>query len=140
MNWMVGTILVPSDGTVNVGSQLDSARAMARATGAKIVVAHVTEIVRGRMGSHPIHANDDELRASARSQVDGLRSLGLRAELDVRVTTGALASELTAVAAEHSADLIVVRRGRGSRMRPGSLGGLARRLGGAAHCAVLIVD
>lgn len=140
MNWILGTIVVASDGTPDASAQLDSARALARATGARIVVAYVNPIARGRVASHPVHAHEDGLLASVRSQVAALRSLGLRAELAVQPATHRVASALATVAAEHHADLVVVRRSRQGWGRRRSLGLIARKLGRSVRCPLLIVD
>lgn len=76
MNWMVTTIIVPSDGSTAAEPQLASARALARATGARIVVAHVNELVRGHLGAHSVHACEDQLESNVRRQVKELQTAG----------------------------------------------------------------
>jgi nucleotide-binding universal stress UspA family protein len=139
MNWVVSTIVVPSDGSADVDAQLASARALARATGARIVVVHVNELVRGHLGVHSLHACEEQLETAARRQVEELRNLGVRAELELVASAGDLADVIIEVARKRDADLIVARR---SRNRPtfGVLnGGVARRLVRLAPCPVLVV-
>jgi nucleotide-binding universal stress UspA family protein len=138
MNWLIGTIVVPSDGSPGVDAQLTTARALARMTGAKIVVVHVNEVVRGRMATHPIHADEDEVQAALRQQVDELRALGLRAELEIRTSASGLAATLASVAERRHADLVILRRGRTHHVLAGSVSRLVDRISRSARCPVLI--
>ena len=72
MNWMVGTIVVPSDGSDAAEVQLASARALARATGARVVVAHVTQPDCAGRGEHSLGACAD-VEGRVREQVNALR-------------------------------------------------------------------
>jgi nucleotide-binding universal stress UspA family protein len=139
VNWVVSTIVVPSDGSADADVQLASARALARATGALIVVLHVNELVRGHLGVHSLHACEEYLEAEAGRQVEELREAGVRAELELVASAGDLAQVIVDVARKGDADLIVARRGR-NRPTLGLLnGGVARRLVRLAPCPVLIV-
>lgn len=140
MNWLIGTIVVPSDGSPRADAQLTTARALARVTGAKIVVVHVIEVVRGRMSTHPIHVDEDDVRATLRQQVDEMRALGLRAELEIRSSARGVATTLASVVEQRHADLVIVRRGRAHRLLAGSVSRLADRIGRSAPCPVLITS
>jgi len=138
MNWVVTTIVVPSDGSSASEGQLASARALARATGARIVVAHITELVRGRMGAQLLHAGEELLEAGAREQVDALREAGVRAELEIQPSAGELSKAIADLATKRHADLIVTRQGqRGLLGR--RFGSVSRRLVRLAPCPVLVV-
>ena len=139
MNWMVTTIVVPSDGSKAAEGQLASARTIARATGARILVAHVDEVVRGRMSGHSVHACEDELKANVRRQVESLRDAGVRAGLEVLASSGELATVITEFARKRDADLIVTRRGRRGALFGLLSGGGSRRLLRLAPCPVLVV-
>jgi nucleotide-binding universal stress UspA family protein len=139
MNWMVTTIVVPSDGSEAAEGQLASARAIARATGARILVAHVDELVRGRMSAHSVHACEDELKANVRRQVESLRDAGVRADLEVLASSGELATVITELARKRDADLIVTRKGRRGALFGLLFGGVSRRLLRLAPCPVLVV-
>jgi len=139
MNWMVTTIVVPSDGSSAAEGQLASARAIARATGARIVVAHVDELVRGRMAAHSVHACEAELKENVRRQVESLRNAGVRTELAMLASSGEIASVITELASRRDADLIVTRRGRGGSLFGLLFGGVSRRLVRLAPCPVLVV-
>jgi nucleotide-binding universal stress UspA family protein len=138
MNWMVGTIVVASDGSSAAEGQLLSARALARATGARIVIAHVT---------HP-GGNDRATRADCpcadaevglRAQVDALRRAGVRAELAILASDGDLAGAIADDARRRDADLIVTRRRRRDEMLGESDGDVSQRLMQLAPCPVLVV-
>jgi nucleotide-binding universal stress UspA family protein len=140
MNWVLTTIVVPSDGSAAAEVQLSSARALARATGARVVVAHINELVRGRMGAHPLHAGEEVVEASVREQVDALRDAGVRAELLVKASSVDLARAITDLATTCNADLIVTRKSRRNPLSGLVLGNVSRRLVGLASCPVLVVS
>jgi len=139
MNWVVGTIVVPSDGSNAADVQLASARALARATGARIVVAHVTQPDSGDRRAHSMHAHAGAQEACVRGQVDDLRGMGVRAELEILASAGDLARAIAETARNRDADLIVTRQGRGGALRGGPSGDVARRLIQLAPCPVLVV-
>jgi nucleotide-binding universal stress UspA family protein len=134
MNWMVGTIVVPSDGSTAAEVQLASARALARATGARIVVAHVSQ-PDGDPGGHSVCACAD-VAACVRKQVDALRGMGVRAELEILAPDRDLARGIAKGARKRSADLIVTRQSRGGLQLSGDV---SRRLMQLAECPVLVV-
>jgi nucleotide-binding universal stress UspA family protein len=140
MNWVLTTIVVPSDGSTAAEPQLASARALARATGARIVVAHINELVRGHMGAHPLHAGEEVLEATVRDQVDALRGAGVRAELQIKASSAELATAIADLAHKCNADLIVTRKGRRHSLTSMPFGNVSRRLVGLASCPVLVVS
>lgn len=140
MNWVLTTIVVPSDGSAAAEVQLSSARALARATGARIVVAHVDELVRGHMGAHPLHVRQEAVAAGVRKQVDALRGAGLRAELRITASSAEVARAITDLATQCSADLIVTRKSRRNPLMGLLFGNVSRRLVRLATCPVLVVS
>lgn len=140
MNWMVTTIVVPSDGSTAAEPQLASARALARATGARIVVAHVNELVRGHMATHSLHACEAELESNVRAQVSALQDAGVRAELALVATTAEVPRAIADLASARGADLIVTRRKRRSTVLRWPFGGVSRRLIQLAPCPILVVS
>lgn len=140
MNWVVTTIVVPSDGSTAAESQLASARALARATGARIVVAHINELVRGHMGTHSLHPCEDLLESTMREQVKALQSAGVRAELEIVASTVEISRAIANLAREQAADLIVTRRQRGGALLRWPFGSVSRRLIRLAPCPVLVVS
>lgn len=140
MNWVVGTIVVPSDGSTAAEAQLTSARALARATGARIVVVHIDELGAGRTGAQPAHAGEEGLGANVSAQVDALRRAGVRAELEIRASSVELARAIADLAGKCNADLIVTRKSRRSPFFGLVFGSVSRRLVQLATCPVLVVS
>jgi nucleotide-binding universal stress UspA family protein len=138
MNWMVGTIVVASDGSSAAEGQLVSARALARATGARIVVAHVTH-PGGSDRATRAHCPCAEAEVGVRAQVDALRRVGVRAELAILASDGDLAGVIADDARKRDADLIVTRPGRRHEMPGESVGDVSQRLMQLAPCPVLVV-
>ena len=127
MNWLVTTIVVPSDGSPAAESQLASARALARAGGARVLVLHVTPAAAG--GGQPARHDEQVLE-----QVERLRGAGVRAELSIQTSDLELPQAIAAFASERGADVIVTRRGRPSPPHPG----ITARLLRIASCPVLV--
>jgi nucleotide-binding universal stress UspA family protein len=140
MNWVVTTIMVPSDGSMAAEPQLASARALARATGARIVVAHVNELVRGHLGTHSVHACEDHLESNVRRQVRELQTAGVRAELEIVASTGEVSRAIANLAGKRGADLIVTRKERPGALPRWPFGSVSRRLIRLAPCPVLVVS
>jgi nucleotide-binding universal stress UspA family protein len=138
VNWMVGTIVVASDGSSAAEGQLVSARALARATGARIVVAHVTHPDGDDREAQALDARAD-IEACVRAQVDALRRVGVRAELAILASDGDLAGVIADDARKRDADLIVTRRGRGDPVLGEPAGDVSHRLMRLAPCPVLVV-
>jgi nucleotide-binding universal stress UspA family protein len=140
MNWVVTTIIVPSDGSTAVEPQLASARALARATGARIVVAHVNELVRGHLGTHSLHPCEDQLESNVRQQVKELQTAGVRAELEIVASTAEISRAIANLASKRGADLIVTRKERPGALPRWPFGSVSRRLIRLAPCPVLVVS
>jgi len=140
MNWVVTTIVVPSDGSTAVEPQLASARALARATGARIVVAHVNELVRGHLGTHSVHACEVQLESNVRQQVQELQAAGVRAELEIVASTAEISRAIANLAGKRGADLIVTRRRRAGALPRWPFGSISRRLIRLSPCPVLVVS
>ena len=140
MNWVVTTIVVPSDGSSAAEPQLASARAIARATGARIVVGHVNELVRGHLATHALHPCEDLLESTVRQQVKTLQSAGVRAEVAIVASTAEISRAIANLAVEHAADLIVTRKQRRRALPGWPFGSVSRRLIQLAPCPVLVVS
>jgi nucleotide-binding universal stress UspA family protein len=128
MNWVVTTIIVPSDGSTAAEPQLASARALARATRARIVVAHVNELVRGHLGTHSVHGCEDQLESNVRRQVRDLKIAGVRADLEIVASTAEISRAIATLASKHGADLIVTRKQRSGLLPRWPFGSVSRRL------------
>jgi nucleotide-binding universal stress UspA family protein len=139
MNWMVGTIVVPSDGSSAAELQLASARALARTTGARVVVVHVTESESSVGEAISRHGGADARASRVRGQVDALRDAGVRAEVEILADGGDVACAIADTATKHAADLIVARPSRTGSSHRDASGDVAQRLIDSAACPVLVV-
>jgi nucleotide-binding universal stress UspA family protein len=137
---MFKTIVVGQDGTEDGERAMALARTIAEEAGAHLVVVHVTELVGGKGGVHPLEIDESDIKARIATEVANLRQSGASAELVTETASLGGPAHMIATQAEAShADLIVV----GSRGRTAVsqliLGSVPLRLLHIAHCPVLIV-
>jgi nucleotide-binding universal stress UspA family protein len=106
---MFKTIVWATDGSETASHALPFALDLIKRDGAKLVVVHVRELVVGRMGGYPMYADEPDIRARLREQIESLREDGCDAVLVERSCSSGHAANLIAEAAEeHNADLIVL--------------------------------
>jgi nucleotide-binding universal stress UspA family protein len=136
---MFDVIVWATDGSSFANNAFGLARDLAKTSGAKLIVAHVDELVHSRGGLHT-HADEDQLLDAIRHQVSEMRDQGIDAELQVATTsTGGPAHVIAEVAHTAGADLIVAgTRGHG-QIAGLLLGSVTHRLLHIAHCPVLAV-
>jgi nucleotide-binding universal stress UspA family protein len=126
------------------GSQ-DSARAIPYAveqagSDGKIVIIHVRELLIGRAGGMPLVANEDEIEAAVRRQVEDMNTGGVRAELQViSAVAGGPAHVIADAATKEHADVIVVGTRGHRQIASMIIGGVTHRLLHLATCPVLAV-
>jgi nucleotide-binding universal stress UspA family protein len=126
------------------GSQ-DSMRAIPYAVeqagdGGKIVVVHVRELLVGRAGGMPLVANENEIEADVRRQVDDLKSAGVATELKViSAVAGGPAHVIADVAREQNADVIVVGTRGHRQIASLIIGSVTHKLLHMTPCPVLAV-
>ena len=126
------------------GSQ-DSARAIPYAveqagSDGKIVIIHVRELLIGRAGGMPLVANEDEIEAGVRRQVEDMNTGGVQAELQViSAVAGGPAHVIADAAAKEHADVIVVGTRGHRQITSMIIGGVTHRLLHLATCPVLAV-
>jgi nucleotide-binding universal stress UspA family protein len=126
------------------GSQ-DSTRAIPYAveqagSGGKIVVIHVRELLIGRAGGMPLVANEDEIEAGVRRQVEDMNADDVSAELQViSAVAGGPAHVIADAAAKERADVIVVGTRGHRQIASMFIGGVTHRLLHLAQCPVLAV-
>ena len=104
---MSKTIVLALDGTEQSRGPVRYATDLAREREAKIVVAHVKELIGGR-GAGPLHADEDDRAADVRRQVADLRAAGFTVELQRCSTMRSPASAIADVARKSGAEMIVV--------------------------------
>jgi nucleotide-binding universal stress UspA family protein len=127
---------------------MGTAKALALASGSKVLVAHVRELERpsvmvtpaAKAGAIPpaMHFESEEMAGQlVDAAVDDLRSAGIDAQGRVGSGVGSTARELLDIADTYGADLIVVGD-RGSHVTDLLLGSVAHRIVHLAKCPVLL--
>lgn len=137
---MFKTILWATDGSAAADRALPYAKALAKEGGKKLLVVHCREIIVGRGGGYPVLADDEELVAKIREQVEAARADGLQASAKVVTGTGTAAAHVIAdTAREEGADVIVVGTRGHSPVAGLLVGSVTQRLLHVAPCPVLAV-
>ena len=138
---MVKKILLGLDGSPESARALDLATKIAAEDSAHIEVVHVREyMIAGRAGMQTTRANEEDLEAIVRKQVDELAAGGADVSLTVvSSTTGGPAHALADQAGDSGADVIIV----GTRGHTGLagllLGSVTQRLLHISPCPVMAV-
>jgi nucleotide-binding universal stress UspA family protein len=137
---MFNVILWASDGSAHADRALDSARELAEAGSARVLVVHVKEITVGRAGGYPVQVDEEEVEHKIQAQVHDLKDAGLNASYEqLGATAGGAAHAIADAAKDAGADLIVVgTRGQGP-ISGLLLGSVTNRLLHVASCPVLAV-
>lgn len=136
---MFKTICLALDGSENSKKAIPVAAELAEKENAKIVIAHVVEMVAGKGGVVPIHVEDeilDELKAEA----EALKKRGIDTEIEVTENVvGGPARRIIEIADRHKADMIVAgTRGRNA-LAGLLLGSVAQRLLQTANRPIVAV-
>jgi nucleotide-binding universal stress UspA family protein len=137
---MFKVIIWATDGSTAAEQALPYAKGLAKADGARLVVVHVDEFWVGRHIVYSLDADEAEIQAAIRKQVEDLKREGFDVVLQAsRVRMGGAAHVIAEIAKQEGADLIVAgTRGLG----PVSgllLGSVTHRLVQVARCPVLVV-
>jgi nucleotide-binding universal stress UspA family protein len=137
---MFKTVIWATDGSNAATAALPFARALVEESGGELVAVHANEVFAGRAGGYPVLADETDLVAGIRAQVDELRLTGIDASLRLITGIGTDAAQTIAnVAEEIRADAIVVGT-RGRTTIAGLLvGSVTHRLLHIAPCPVLAV-
>lgn len=136
---MFKTIIWATDGSASAEKALPVATGLAKTMDARLVAAHVEEVVIGRAGAS-ISTGDEALQDALNEHVRKAEREGVPVELrSARAAAGDAASAIVDIAEDVGADLIVAgSRGRGP-LAGLILGSVALRLLQTAPCPVLIV-
>lgn len=137
---MFKTIIWATDGSETADGALPFAKALADCDGGKLVVVHNNELLVGRAYGYPLFADEEDLEAKIREQVDELKAEGVDVSLELvsGVATPA-AHMISETARKVGADVIVVgTRGHGP-IASVLVGGVTQRLLHIAPCPVLAV-
>ena len=137
---MFKVIVWATDGSPAAERALPLARWLAESSGARLVVAHIDELVFGRSGGLHVHADEEAVLDRIRRRVQELSQDGIETELEVaKVTSLGTAHVIAEIAQNVGADLIVAgTRGHGP-VAGLLLGSVTHRLLHIAHCPVLAV-
>jgi len=140
---MIQKILVPVDLSDEHPSELEFAKDLARAMGAKILLLHVVDYVPTVLpvelpAGYPMPQLDVVQKSAERKLAEVARDFaGLDVECTVEI--GAAAHEITACAEREGVDHIVVGSHRHGALARMVLGSVAERVARTAHCPVTIV-
>jgi nucleotide-binding universal stress UspA family protein len=137
---MFKTIIWATDGSETADRALPYARGLAEGRDKTLVVVHVKELLVGRGGGYPVHADETELLEKIEAQVEEIRKGGVAAKLELAASTTHTPAHFVAeVAKQVTADVIVVgTRGHGP-LAGALLGSVAQHLLHDAPCPVLAI-
>ena len=138
---MFNSIVWASDGSGLAKKALPLVRELARAEAAKITIVHVVERVEGGGAvGLPRRADEAQVQADLREQVAALEQEGFATSLEIRGDVGARpAHEISGVAHDVAADLIVVGSRGHTAIGGLLLGSVTNRLLHISPCPVLVV-
>jgi nucleotide-binding universal stress UspA family protein len=136
---MFKTILVASDGSENADRLVTVAQSLAKEGQAKVVVAHVVELMASRGGPLPVRVDEEQLRLKAKLQVADLKAAGFDAELKMRSTRQRADHSIAEIAKDCGADLIVTGASHHGRFAGLLFGSVGQRMSRLAPCPVLVV-
>ena len=137
---MFTTILLGLDGSDGGRPAVPVAADLARRYGAKIVIAHVAELIAAKGAMAPVRADEDRIQAELRRLATELSEQGIETSVEtLEVILGGPAHALEQLADQIKADLIVIGRRGHSPVVGLLLGSVALRLLGISRRPVLAV-
>lgn len=137
---MFKTIVVGTDGSTEADAAFDLAASMAGSETARLVVVHVVELLSGKGGQYPMHADEDEIHARIVASVGALKRKGVAVDLEVhQIAYGGPAHIIAQIAERENADLIVVGNRGHNPVAEIMLGNVPTRLMHIAHRPILVV-
>jgi nucleotide-binding universal stress UspA family protein len=138
----IGTLLVPLDGSPGGALALGTARELARATGARVVLVRVVQpLVRFLRGKYIDPEWEEEHRAAAQADIDRLAAALQRAGINAsaHAVVGDVAESIREQAKQSGAELIVMSTHGLTGPARGLLGSVADEVVRTAECPVLLV-
>ena len=137
---MFKTIVWATDGSASADQALPYAKALAEGDDRHLIVVHGKEVFIGRGGGYPVLADEDELEAKIRHQVEQLREEGIDAHFALVKGPEAHAAHMIADTARDAGADVIVAGTRGHAPVAGLLlGSVTQRLLHIAPCPVLAV-
>lgn len=137
---MFKTVIWATDGSETADGALPFARALAHGDDRKLLVVHAKELFTGRARGFPVLADEADLEAKIRAQVDELRADGFHAKFEFVSGPIAEAAEMIAdIASTTGADAIVVgTRGHGP-VAGAIVGSVTQKLLHVSPCPIVAV-
>jgi nucleotide-binding universal stress UspA family protein len=137
---MFRKIIWATDGSEAADAALPFAQELAAGPDGYLLAVHAEQFFRGRAGAYPVLADEDELVAKIRGQVEQLRADGIAADLKVDRKAAPHAAHMIAqVASDIDADVIVVGTRGHSPIGGLVVGSVTQQLLHLAGCPVLVV-
>lgn len=137
---MFKTIVIGTDGSAEADAAYAAAAEMAQTENARLIVVHVVELLGGKGGRVPLHADEDEIHARIVAAVEHLKQKGVAVDLEVhQIAYGGPAHIIAEIADRENADLIVVGNRGHNPVAEIMLGNVPVRLMHIAHRPVLVV-
>jgi nucleotide-binding universal stress UspA family protein len=138
---MFKTVVWATDGSGAAGRGLPVAKSIAQTYDARLIVAHVAEILAGPpLAVQTAQQRSDELKIALERQVENLRQDGVTAELAFTDMTGhGPAHTIAELARSQGADLIIAGTRGSNPLVRFLVGSVTRRLLELAPCPVLAV-
>ncbi len=136
---MFKTVIWATDGSETADQALAYAKKLVASRGGTLVAVHAEEhFYGGKSGGYPVLADEEDLKAKIRSQVEELRAEGFDTSLEIVLGhPGQSAHAITEFARDHHADVVVVgTRGLGP-VHGLLVGSVTHRLLHTAPCPVL---
>ena len=136
---MFKTIVLALDGSDGSRAAIPVATGLAQRDEAELVIAHVEDRILGK-GGGPLHADEDEIKATIRKQAEDLEAQGIQTSVHMAdVMLGGPAHAIEAIADDAGADLIVVGTRGHSPVAGLLLGSVTQRLLHIARRPVLAI-
>ena len=115
---MFKTVVWATDGSASADQALPYAKALAEGDDRHLIVVHGKEVFIGRGGGYPVLADEDELEAKIRHQVEQLREEGIDAHFALVKGPEAHAAHMIADTARDAGADVIVAGTRGHARSP----------------------
>jgi nucleotide-binding universal stress UspA family protein len=137
---MFSKIVLALDGSEPSERAIPVLRELAEAGTARVDIVHVRELMVGRAGGLPLHADEDEITERVRARAKDLADAGYDTHVHVESTVGGGPAHVIAeIAQKVGADVIVIGTRGHSPVAGLLVGSVTQRLLHIAPCPVLSV-
>jgi len=137
---MFSTIVLALDGSEASERTIPLLRQLAAPEGVRLEIVHVREVLVGRAGGLPLHANEDELIERVNARARELADAGYDTHVHIETTVGGGPAHVIADIAERCAADLILTGTRGHGPVAGLLlGSVTTRLLHIAPCPVLVI-